>query len=196
MASLAKSHGFRDWRTIYDHPDNDDLRGRRPNPNHLHPGDEVVVPDKEQRVEERSTGARHAFVVRGAPTTLRVRLRGMHALRYRLEVGEGVYEGAGTMVEHDIEPDEEEAMLHVWLADTEAPTITWRLALGQVDPIEEDSGAKRRLDNLGFGTSRGQHIDEATERAAAAFEQAEGAEPIGALTDALKQRLRRAHDEE
>lgn len=196
MASLAKRYGFRDWRTIYAHPDNDELRAKRPNPNHLHPGDEVVVPDKEQRIEARSTGARHTFVVRGGPTQLRIRLRGMHALRYRLEVGGKIEEGAGTMVEHDIEPDADEAMLHVWLADTEAPTVSWRLALGHVDPIDEDSGAKRRLDNLGFATTHGHHIDEATERAAAAFERAEGAEPTGSLTDALKQRLRRAHDEE
>ena len=36
--------GFAAWRKIYDHPDNEPLREKRPNPNLIQPGDEVVIP--------------------------------------------------------------------------------------------------------------------------------------------------------
>ncbi len=36
--------GFAAWRKIYNHPLNEELREKRPNPNLIHPGDEVKIP--------------------------------------------------------------------------------------------------------------------------------------------------------
>lgn len=36
--------GFAAWRKIYNHPLNEELRAKRPNPNLIHPGDEVMIP--------------------------------------------------------------------------------------------------------------------------------------------------------
>ena len=46
LDSIALDHGFADWRTIYDHPKNTDLRSKRPDPNVIHPGDKLFIPDK------------------------------------------------------------------------------------------------------------------------------------------------------
>ena len=46
LYSIAHKYGIACWQSIYEHPDNADLRRRRPNPHVLHPGDEVRVPEK------------------------------------------------------------------------------------------------------------------------------------------------------
>ena len=46
LASIAKNQGIRFWANIYLAGENDDLRGRRPNPNHIRPGDQIVIPSK------------------------------------------------------------------------------------------------------------------------------------------------------
>ncbi len=38
FAKIAKKYGFSDWRTIYNHADNAELKQKRPDPNILHPG--------------------------------------------------------------------------------------------------------------------------------------------------------------
>ena len=42
LVKIAHEHGFDDWRTIYNHPDNVAFRARRPNPNLIHPGDRKI----------------------------------------------------------------------------------------------------------------------------------------------------------
>jgi hypothetical protein len=49
LFTIARQHGFRSWRGIYEHPNNALLRQRRPDPMVLAPGDAVFVPDKEPR---------------------------------------------------------------------------------------------------------------------------------------------------
>ena len=43
LSSIARRFGFRDWKKIYQHPMNADLRQKRPNPNVLHPGDRIFI---------------------------------------------------------------------------------------------------------------------------------------------------------
>lgn len=44
LSSIAASYGFRDYRTICDHPSNAAFRAKRPNPNLIYPGDVVMIP--------------------------------------------------------------------------------------------------------------------------------------------------------
>jgi hypothetical protein len=44
LSGIAKKHGFKDWRTIYNDPSNAAFRRKRPNPNLIFPGDVVVIP--------------------------------------------------------------------------------------------------------------------------------------------------------
>ena len=46
LSQIAKRYGFRDSRTVWDHPDNAALRERRPSPNVLLPGDVIQIPAK------------------------------------------------------------------------------------------------------------------------------------------------------
>ncbi|MCS6862369.1 MAG: LysM peptidoglycan-binding domain-containing protein, partial [Abditibacteriales bacterium] len=55
LATIAARYNFTNYRTIYEHPRNAQLRQNRKNPNMLVPGDRVFVPPPEQRDESRST---------------------------------------------------------------------------------------------------------------------------------------------
>ena len=59
LLKIARQHGFRDYRTVYDDPANAAFRRKRPNPDVIFPGDQLVIPDKEPRVEQGATGQRH-----------------------------------------------------------------------------------------------------------------------------------------
>lgn len=45
LSKIARRHGYPSWRVIYYHADNAEFRRRRPNPNLIHPGDILVLPD-------------------------------------------------------------------------------------------------------------------------------------------------------
>ena len=46
LVAIAKRFGFADWRPIYNHPDNHPFRHKRPNPDKIFPGDELVIPGR------------------------------------------------------------------------------------------------------------------------------------------------------
>src|SRR5438552_3502450 len=45
VISIASAAGFADWHTVYDAPENAELRKKRPDPHILVAGDKVFVPD-------------------------------------------------------------------------------------------------------------------------------------------------------
>ena len=61
LASIALKHGLRNWRVIWDHPDNTALKQRRKNPNVLFPGDELVIPDRTEGTAAAATGRLTTF---------------------------------------------------------------------------------------------------------------------------------------
>lgn len=64
LSAIARQHGIADWRTLYNHPDNAPFRQKRPNPNLIHAGDEIIIPDKPDKHVTVRSGAHHVFVVK------------------------------------------------------------------------------------------------------------------------------------
>ena len=94
--SIAHSAGlFPD--TIWDHPQNSDLKTLRQDMNVLFPGDSVYVPDKQQRVETAATDKKHKFRRRGVPTRLRLQLFNVETPRadeaYELTIDGAAHQG-------------------------------------------------------------------------------------------------------
>lgn len=158
LSSIAKDYGFANWRTIYDHPQNADLRQRRPNPNVLLPGDKIYIPDKEAKKEASATEQQHQFQLTGAKNRVRIILRD-HAGKpvtgepYTLQVAGHEFKSttkAGGLIDHPILRDAKSGTLKL-----DQKGLSWALKIGHLDPVHDQrrtviSGIQARLNNLGF----------------------------------------------
>jgi N-acetylmuramoyl-L-alanine amidase len=171
LASIAWKYGFANHRTIFDDPQNANLKEKRPNPNVLYPGDRVFIPDKQQKEEPCGTGQQHHFQVDRQQTFLRLRLidslgEVFAKKKYILQVGakysdgtrEKSYEGTTDELgelKHQIPPDSKHGELKILCKEEEAQEVwcTFQLRIGSLHPLEYVSGAEARLNNLGFFAS-------------------------------------------
>jgi N-acetylmuramoyl-L-alanine amidase len=153
ISSIAADAGFAP-DTIWNHPENAQLKNQRKDRNILYPGDVVFVPDKEIRYEPRATGARHQFVRKGVPEFLSLRFMNEEEPRageeYLLKIDDtrisGKLDSTGSL-QVPIPPGSRSATLI--LGD---PTRgeQYQLSLGHLDPVKEISGVEGRLYNLGY----------------------------------------------
>ena len=73
IPSIAHDSGHF-WETLWNHPDNAELKALRKNPNILAPGDEVTVPPIRIKDFSGGTDARHSFKRKGVPAKLKMQL--------------------------------------------------------------------------------------------------------------------------
>ena len=73
IMSIAEERGFQ-WETLWNHPDNRQLKQLRRDPNIIFPGDVVSIPDKVPREECAPTDQRAKFVKKNARAQVRLRL--------------------------------------------------------------------------------------------------------------------------
>lgn len=151
LLTIARENGFF-WQTLWDHPQNAQLKRERQNPNVLLPGDLLYIPEKQEKAFDRVTEKRHKFKVKGAPAKLRLQL--MHFgkpranLRYVLIIDGQSFSGATNgegRLEHVIPPGARSGKLVLGQGKEE-----YRLNLGHLDPVEKLTGLQARLNNLGY----------------------------------------------
>ncbi len=193
ISSIAKQAGLL-WSTVWNHPANQALKQLRLDPNVLLPGDSVFVPDISLREESRPVDQRHQFRLKEAAAQLKLQLvdrkqKPRANLSYSLSV-DGVLTTGSTdaqgFLTAPIQPNAVEALLIVHDPDK---TETYRLPLGSVDPVTEDSGVGQRLANLGFLAEGRTDLAPAL----AAFQQNQGLPATGQLDDATRAKLKSAH---
>jgi N-acetylmuramoyl-L-alanine amidase len=195
LINLSRREGFF-WETIWNHPQNAALRERRKHYNIIKKGDAVFIPDRTIKEVARPTDKLHQFVRKGVPArfTLTLLDRGQPRAneRYILTVNgrsrDGCTDGNGQLSE-PIPPDARDGLL---LLGEKREEIT--LNFGYIDPIEEISGVKSRLRNLGFYD--GEIDDELTPETTAAiaeFQRSADLSGEGKLTDETRQALVGAH---
>ena len=157
LSRIAKQYGFTDYRTIWVHGKNADLRSRR-NPNVLFPGDQVFIPDRETREESRVTDQRHRFVTRIPTLKLRLLVEDLYEkpvanapceLRLDGQVQQLATDGQGR-IEVDIPIPTEHGRLIVKTSETPLDQLEIPIEIGHLDPVEEVSGQTARLTNLGY----------------------------------------------
>ncbi len=200
-ARIARQFGFADYKLLYDDPANAELKAKRPNPNVLRPGDQIVVPDRKVKGIQIATGQRHGFVLAAAQKALRLALVGhdgqpLADTPYELELGEaeprsGTTDGAGKL--------EELVPLALRQATLTIDRRVLVLRLGWLDPAEDAeqgdwSGVQGRLKNLGYdvGPADGAYGPR-TRSALAIFQSDADLEPSGELDDATLDKLVEAH---
>lgn len=199
LASIATKYGFASWRTIYDDDANRSLRERRPNPNLLAAGDEVVIPTRPQLKKRVSSNAAHTFTLRSEPTMVRLRIPDDGEFRYELRTrtlrASGELVGPGT-IEHELPLDDATAELTIWPKQYELPehaghdATIWTLAIGELPPAEEPRGVQARLKNLGYfdGQLDGKPSDE-LQRALIEFQSDNDLVETGAADDRTRRAL-------
>lgn len=160
LASIAKDYGFSDWHTIYDHPQNADLKKKRPNPNVLLPGDQLFIPDKDQKQESCPTEKKTRFQVSVPKALLKIVLKDSEGKPiknqpYTLMIAwltlTGTTDGAG-LLQQKIPVGIDTGKLSL-----DKLGLNWPLKIGHLDPVHDEggddaivSGLQARLDNLGY----------------------------------------------
>jgi N-acetylmuramoyl-L-alanine amidase len=200
MSSIARKYGFGDWHTIYDHPQNQDFRKKRPNPNLLYPGDALFVPERGEKSLSLATGSAHALQATTVKRELRLRLRDGEekpfANRpYVIEGSDffaaGHTDGDGLLVEA--------VPAFLKTARLSLEGREWTLRLAALNPIDDVgdagvSGVQARLANLGYYSGR---VDGAlgpgTREAIAAFEVHYGLEVTGKPEGQVLRKLKEVH---
>lgn len=157
FSKIAMQYGFTDYKTLYDHPDNAELKQKRPNPNVLRPGDRIKIPEREFKKIEVATGKRHRFKLKLSKKALRLVLQAhdrtpLSGVAYKLDIGgpeprEGFTDDDGKL-EEMIPADVTSAILSI-------DDRVLMLNLGHLNPLAEVrdgdfAGVQGRLKNLGY----------------------------------------------
>jgi hypothetical protein len=192
LVSIAHAKGFRSWEVIYLHPANEALRKKRPDPEQLMPGDEVVIPEKKPKEFTLEVNKRHELVVKTLKAHLRLRVgddEGPYGnCRFTVNAGGKVIDGKTDetgLIDIVVPAAAKEGTLRVWPLGR-ADSVDWTLQLGHLTPSSEDAGYKARLTNLGYDPGKS---DDELQKALLAFQEQEGLEASGALDGPTKSRI-------
>ncbi len=104
LHSIAVSRGLL-WQTIWDHPNNSELKALRKDPNILKEGDKLFIPDLEIRQESRGTDQKHVFTRKGVPAILKLRILDYENTRAGRSQPPPAPQGGRNITEDDPEPD-------------------------------------------------------------------------------------------
>lgn len=196
ISSIAYEYGFF-WTTIWNHPNNAQLRKERKDPNILAPGDLVYVPDRRLKEASRPTGQMHRFQIKSVPAKFRLQLFEGETPRayqaYELIVGNIKLTGktnANGVLSESIPPDAKEGELIIG-----PHRERYVLLFGHLNPVSELSGVQARLTNLGYDCGGGDgEMNHETENALKAFQSRFGLEVTGVADGPTCEKLDYLHD--
>jgi hypothetical protein len=201
-ASIAKKFGFKDWKTIYDHPSNLPFRNKHPNPNVIHAGDVINIPDKETKGVGAPHAAKHRFSAKGRRTKLRLVIEDFDGAAlggkdYLLRVGPEDFKGktgGDGLVEQAVLADAEQGEITVWLDGAKTQAIFWPLEIGALRPLDTVAGIQGRLANLGYNIGRVTGVeDKQTGAAVAAFRTKQHVSESGAVGSKTRNELKKVY---
>jgi hypothetical protein len=195
LAQIAESRGFKP-ETVWNDPQNSELKRQRKDSDILNPGDKVEIPEVTAKKEMGATEARHRFRVDRKKAILRLQFLDAEetprdGLNFELDVGGEIFSGttSGGILEQKIPRTAKEATVKF-------PEVgeVYRIDLGNLDSHDSVSGAQHRLANLGFGPGTPDGVFGPKSKSAIRRFQAKfGLEPTGELDDDTSQRLLDEH---
>jgi LysM domain len=193
LSSIADQYGLSP-KTVWDHPENSQLKRDRKDPNVLCPGDELFIPALELKTESGATEQKHRFRKKNTPAKVRLRLlddqfKPRANVKYKLQI-DGLWHDGSTdadgKIEYTIPPSAKDGLLVI------ENECVIPLALGGLDPVGTDHGVKQRLNNLGYECDGSVEVwEDESLSALHAFQTAQGlnltAEPDQPTRDKLVQ---------
>ena len=186
------------WQTIWNAPENRDLKAARRSPNILLPGDRLVIPEIRTKEVPGATDQRHRFRRKGVPSRLQLRVLIAERPRanepFRLLIDGVLIEGstdADGCIDLPIPPDAQRGELVV--GQTLEDRQTFQLNFGHMDPVSEITGIQKRLLNLGYLCEPTGELDDQTRQAITAFQHASEIEETGEPDSATRDKLVEEH---
>ncbi|MFO0839824.1 MAG: hypothetical protein U1D55_15035 [Phycisphaerae bacterium] len=163
ISSIGALYGFTDWENkLWNAGENSQLKTERVNPNTLVPGDQVTIPEKEQKTEPRPTDDWHDFHVVRNKRFLRLKLqtedgKPMANRPYKIEArptfrGTFVQQGAATTAEGVIEEEIPHTLLEADLVLPE-DNLRCHLQIGYLRPLPMTDPIKSPELNVGGAAS-------------------------------------------
>jgi N-acetylmuramoyl-L-alanine amidase len=158
LSRIARECGFSDYLTIWNHPANADLKQKRQNPNVLAPGDSLYIPERENRVQDCPTDAKHQFRMKQPVLRLRLTLEDVYMAPIANAQCELVLESevrnlttdSNGRLETFLSPSVHEGTLTILDADSPFSGLSIPIRVGDLDPVDQRSGQQARLNNLGY----------------------------------------------
>ena len=201
-ASIASESGFLSPNTVWNAPENAELRQKRPDMNLLALGDEIFVPELDPAVFTGGSNQEHSFTVTRSRVELRVTFldlagKPLAGKSLVIEDDDGHQEvttdGDGLLI---LEVSSRERRVDVFEPDPESgkSRLFATLDVGMLDPNDEDLGPRERLVNLGYIADDSEFGGDLELELAIEEFQADQKLPVtGTLDDATKAALETAH---
>jgi hypothetical protein len=203
LTKLASTLGF-DADAVWNDPANEELKAQRPNPEILAPGDVLIIPEPSPDPIDLHAGTSNSYEadVPKVHVALAFSTPGLageddepladepYVVLGLGEDVEGTTSGDG-QVEFDVPVTVREVTI-------EFPDRGYRcpVGIGDIDPNDEPSGVRQRLQNLGYHLSTDPdeaHAEEEMRLALLTFQRSAGLEPSGVLDDATRDAILQAH---
>jgi hypothetical protein len=199
VRKLAFVHGF-DEEEVWNDPKNAELKDKRKDPNQLLPGDVLHFPRAMREGQALSKGTTNTYKAQVPKTKV----------RFTFEDGKGpfagedfVIEGLGAPVEGKADGAgtvEIEAPVHVREARVHFTKkgLIFPVFIGDMDPLDEPSGVRQRLQHIGYLRPAPEGLSEADaagrdREAITNFQRAKGLPPTGTMDDATRAALDEEH---
>jgi len=197
FSSIAKEYGFLE-QTLWNHAANAALKNKRKNPNVLLPGDVVTIPDRVSGEESASTEQKHVFKAKDERVKLQLRMlrdsKPRAGIKFTLVVDgrviESATDGDGWIREKIFAAAKTGKLILLPGTDGEEQ---YELLLGNLDPVEEESGIIGRLQNLGYFIALEQTEDPALELALEKFQVKNNLEKTGRADATTREKLKQMH---
>jgi hypothetical protein len=189
LTRIAARRGF-DAQEVWQHPRNEELRRRRPNPEVLAAGDVLYVPDAEAPRNALTIGGTNSFTTRLPTVKLELSLTGSDGQplankRYWVDGEEAGTTGGDGKVEIEVRPTQPSVALRV-----EGCEDIYRLRVAHLDPVDTPAGVRQRLVNLRYLPENALQItDEQQADALRRFQERMNLAVTGEPDDATRERL-------
>ncbi len=186
------------WETLWNHPENSELKRVRKEPFLLLPGDRVHIPELRRRIEDCAIDQSHRFRRKGVPAKIRLcfRLDGesLANRKYRMVIDDGETR-TGTLDKDGCleEPVPTNARRATVILDDSDEEMEYEIELGALNPDDDRDGIVGRLTNLGFLSSDDADDDEALADAIRVFQREHGLDQTGEIDNATRDRIVEVH---
>lgn len=182
LISIAQKYGIVDWRTIYDHPENEAFKKLRKNPNMICPKDEIFIPKLEGAKVKGATNKKLTFVLKQAKAYFSIRLTNSNFeplidIPYTLSVYKSDKDLEEPLKRFEDQKTDEDGFVEQLLpknakfayleyapySNRPSLILKKRFFIGELDDPRTETGMKSRLNHFGFYSGEGRLDDESRE---------------------------------